>query len=96
MYHKQKVLKKKNLVNDYFYSAGSRLIWISSGLYGEVWGINKRINIWRIRGASKWNPTGTKWQLMNGPTNLKQLSIYGRRVWGVDTEDKIYYATVHC
>ena len=57
--------------------------------------MNKGMDIYRRQGVTERNPTGTRWEHITGP-NLKQVSVYGGRVWGVDSRDIIYHTTVSC
>ena len=64
-----------------------KLDWISSGADGEVWGILKT-EIFKRRGISSGNPTGTGWTKVEG--NLTQVDAYKGQIWGINTLQKIY------
>ena len=81
-----------NYILQYFSTKGwqkidGKLDWISSGAAGEVWGVAKT-EIFKRRGVSIGNPTGTGWTKVEG--NLSQVDVYKGQIWGVDTLQKIY------
>ena len=57
-----------------------KLDWISSRADGEVWGISKT-NIFKRRGISSGNPTGTGWTKVQ--TNLSQVDAYKGQIWAL-------------
>ena len=73
------------------------LNWISSGAAGQVWGVDKKGNIFRREGISGVNPTGTAWKKMPGSTKqiyMKQVSVWAGQVWAVNSRDQIFYMVV--
>ena len=70
-----------------------RLVWISSGMVGEVWGVNSANEIFTRDGISK-KPSGTGWFKQNG--KLKQLSALKNQVWGVDGNGTIWSRPMTC
>ena len=68
------------------------LAWISSGSYGEVWGVNKEGNIWKREGVTQANPTGSSWKQVPGA--LMKVSVWAGQAWGVNKDHNIYYTTL--
>lgn len=59
------------------------LKWISVGVDGRVWGVNKADQIWTRPGVDG------AWQLIDGA--LKQIAVgIDGRVWGVNSADQIW------
>ena len=67
-----------------------KLVWISSGSSGKVWGINEQGNVLKREGITSDNPTGTDWQLLT--EELAQVSVWGQQAWGVKKNNKIFFA----
>jgi len=71
------------------------LKWISSGVAGQVWGIDKDKNVFKREGISTDNPIGTAWKKVPGcGTSLAQLSIWAGQAWGVSIDQEVFYAAV--
>ena len=74
---------------------GQHLTWITSGVSGQVWGVNKEEEVVRRRGVSQLSPTGTSWESVIGP-KVTQLDVYGDQVWAVDSDQNLYHGTTNC
>ena len=69
-------------------------MWISSGIAGEVWGVNSAHEIFQRTGISEQYPSGTGWRKDESVSSLIQLSAFDDQVWGVDGNDIIWQRMV--
>ena len=65
-----------------------RLVWISSGSYGEVWGVNKDGQIFQRGGITRANPVGSGWKHV--PGELIRVSVWAGQAWGVNKDHTIF------
>ena len=81
------------------FSAGSawkkvdgKLVWISSGSSGKIWGTNKEGNILKREGVTQANPVGSSWEEV--PGELAKVSVWETQVWGVKENNKVVFTVL--
>jgi len=62
---------------------------ISVSNNGHVWGIDEKMRIWYRKGANSKSILGTTWKSISG--KLKQVSVGHCGVWGINSEQSVYY-----
>lgn len=67
---------------------GNIFKWISSGLKGELWAVDRDDNVFRRRD----NLDGAEWSQVPGQ-KLKQVDVFNGIVWGVDKNNHIWFRT---
>ena len=62
---------------------------IDSGLFGLVWGVNRRHYIYCCTGISRRNPKGTGWRHFGGRLTYVSVGQFGS--WGVNRAHQIFF-----
>ena len=79
---------------DWMHVPHEKFAWISSGSEGEVWAVTKNHQIYRRIGITRYNPTGTSWQMV--PGGLAQIDAYNGQVWGINEFQQIFLGSMAC
>ena len=62
---------------------------VSCSSKGHVWAIDNKEKIWYRKGACSNTPNGTTWKSISG--SLKQVSVGNCGVWGINSEQCVFY-----
>jgi len=65
------------------------LFQVTCSAKNHVWAIDTKDKIWYRKGASKEAPLGNNWKSVSG--SLKQVSAGNCGVWGINSEQCVYY-----